>query len=150
MRALTIALCLLASAIVPRRNKTQHLANSQRATTQKRRVSRPLQARWAAFFVWGDKMGDKHPLGDVSCPLARRCRVALHNLRPAALRPLTELCYPMRSPRFLRLIATAPNVVSPCEFVTPPQGHSQRDHEIGVSTASQIGIPLDGFGIEGL
>ncbi len=136
MRSLTIALCLLASAIVPRRNNPPPLACTKRAAPRQRRVSRPPQAFWAAFFLWGDKTGDKRPLGAVSCALGRRCRVALHNLRPAALRPLTELCYPMRDARFLRLITTTTNVVRPCELVAPPQGYGQRDHEIGIPAAS--------------
>ncbi len=49
---------------------------NQRAAIRKRRVSRPLQARWAGVSPWGDKRGDKHLFSDVSSALGRRGRVA--------------------------------------------------------------------------
>lgn len=72
----TVKRAVEAGAVLPHCKNPQHLACSKRAATRKRHVSRPLQAHWAAFSLWGDKRGDKRPLGGVSRALGRRRHVA--------------------------------------------------------------------------
>lgn len=51
--------------LLARAKAVEHLAPDKGAATRKQCVPWPSQARWVAFWLWGDKRGDARLLGSL-------------------------------------------------------------------------------------